>query len=573
LLNLRASTLGLVGLLVSPLVAVLSGQTYTISTVAGGGLPANIAAPAATIAKPTSVAVDRAGNLYFPSGNGVLRMDAATRNLTVVAGTGTPGFSGDHGPATSAQLNAPSSVAVDPSGNVYIADGHRIREVSSGIIFTIAGDGTAGSTGDNGPAIAARVNPISLATDAGGNLYFTNTVLSTDVLTTPGGPIFVSSGSVREISGGAITTIAGNGTCCSRTSDNVAATSVPLYELAGIAVDAAGNLYVASQTDLDNTPAIRKISQGIVTTVAGGGTGTIQSGSPATGVTFSGPVGLAVNPAGDFFFSDNTHVWKISQGAITSIAGNSAHGFGGDGGPAVDSTLFAPAGLALDPAGNLFIADTQNSRIREVSGGIITTAAGNGLEGYFGDGGQALGAEFFFPIGIALDSSGNLYIADQDNSRVREVSNGVITTVAGNGGQGSSGDGGPAIAAGLYNPEGVAVDSAGNLYIADSIDQVVRRVSGGMISTVGGPLNFPRDVALDAAGNVYVSDFLNERVYKLINGAWTPVAGNGSRGYSGDNGPASAAQLYQPTALAFDSAGNLYIADAENPVSAKCRTA
>ncbi|HUA63758.1 MAG TPA: IPT/TIG domain-containing protein [Verrucomicrobiae bacterium] len=553
-LRLRAAILGLVSLSVSPLVTPLSAQSYTISTVAGGGLPSNIAALRAAIGPVSSLATDTAGNLYLISGNQVVRMDSAAGTLTVAAGTGAPGFSGDHGPAVQAQLNQPSAIAIDLSGNIYVADHYRIREISSGIIFTIAGDGTAGSTGDNGPAIAARVNPVSMATDAAGNLYFTNTVSNNDILNTPGGPIFVKSSSVREISGGVVTTIAGNGTCCGPTSDNVPATGVPMYELTGIAVDSAGNIYVGSQADLDNTAAVRRISQGIVTTVSPG----------SGGVAFSGPNGIALDAAGAVYFSDSSHIWKIVNGGLTLAAGTGGYGFGGDGGPAAGATLNQPYGIAFDSAGALYIADEQNARVRQISNGVITTVAGNGTQSFGGDGGPATAASLFMPIGIALDRSGNLYIADQDNSRVREVSNGIITTVAGNGSETDAGDGGPATAAGLFNPEGVAVDSAGNLYIADSINNVVRKVSGGVITTVGGPLNFPRAVAVDPNGNVYASGFLNEQVFELVNGNWVAVAGNGTRGYSGDNGPATSAQLNQPWGMAFDSAGNLYIGDSGN---------
>ncbi len=484
-LRVRSSATPLVALL--PLLltcrASLPAQDYLITTFAGGGVQNNVAATAASISGVASVALDDAANLYFLTGNTVLRMDAATRNLTVVAGTGVPGFAGDHGPAVNAQLNQPSSVAVDPAGNIYIADGYRIREVSGGIIFTIAGDGTAGSTGDNGPALQARVHPVSLATDRSGNLYFTNTVSNSDILNTPGGPIFVKSSSVREIANGVIATVAGNGTCCNSSADNVPATSVPMYELSGLAVDAAGNIFVGSQADEDNVAAVREISGGMVTTLAPG----------VGGNSFGGPNGLALDATGNVYFSDSSHVWKIVNGATTLVAGSGAYGFGGDGGPPAQATFNAPAGLAFDSSGNLYIADTQNHRIREISNGTISTAAGNGAESFFGDGGPATSADLFLPIGIALDRVGNLYIADQDNSRVREVSNGIISTVAGNGRQGVSGDGGPAVEAGLFNPEGAAVDAAGNLYIADSINGLVRKVSGGIITTVAsGPVSARR---------------------------------------------------------------------------------
>ena len=561
----------------------LCGQGYLVSTVAGGGLTVNVPATSAAIA-PSSVAVDAAGNIYFVSGNAVLRVDAATKTLTLVAGNATAGFGGDNGPATSARLNRPSAVAVDSAGNVYIADAYnyRIRKVANGIITTIAGNGIPGAGGDNGPAVNAQVNPQGLAVDSAGNLYVAGTVL-TGSNSNGFFSIIVNSGSVREISGGTIATIAGNGTCCNPTSDGVAATNVPLYEPGAIAVDSAGNVYVASSSDLDYPGAVRKISHGVISTVAGSASGTaLGDGGPATSALLSAIAGLAVDSAGNLFIADaaNYRVREVSGGVISTVAGNGAFSFGGDNGPATGAGL-VPGGLALDSAGNLYLSDTFNNRIREISHAVIATVAGNGLASFGGDNGPATSAQLYAPGGMALDSAGNLYIADIDNSRIREVTNGTIATVAGDGAYAFGGDNGPATAAGLFYPYDVAADAAGNLYIADRDDARVRMVSKGVITTVagggpasqnsngdGGPatsalLGAPSYLAVDSAGNLYIGE-CGTTVRKVSNGIITTVAGNGTLGYGGDGGPATSAELNLACGIAVDPAGSLYIADSNN---------
>jgi uncharacterized protein (TIGR03437 family) len=237
-------------------------------------------------------------------------------------------------------------------------------------------------------------------------------------------------------------------------------------------------------------------------------------------------------------------------------------------------------GVAVDVAGNLYIADSFNNRIRRVSNGVITTVAGNGQAGFIGDNGPATSAKLDGPQGVAVDSAGNIYIADTNNNRIRKVSNGVITTVAGNGSLFFSGDNGPATNAQLKGPLGVAVDPAGNIYIADSVNNRIRRVSNGVITTFAGNggLGFSGDngpatsaqlsgtggVAADSGGNVYIADVNNFRVRRVANGVITTVAGNGTGGFSGDNGLATNAALNQPNGVAVDLAGNVYVADTGN---------
>jgi uncharacterized protein (TIGR03437 family) len=538
------------------------GQTYTISTFAGGGLPVNIPGTSASLGSPASVAADRAGNVFFATQNTVLRLDATTGILTLVAGNGTPGFSGDNGLAIGAQLYNPGGVAVDSAGNVYISDGgnYRVRKVSNGVITTVAGNGTPGSGGDNGSATSAQLyNPGGVAVDSAGNLYIADQF----------------NFRVRKVSNGVITTVAGGGLSL---ADNVPATSAELNYPMGVAVDSADNLYIAVASNNFVPGLIRDVTNGIISTVAGGGT----SGGdnvPATSAALGYLLGVAVDSAGNLFIADtsNNRIRKVSNGVIATVAGNGGPFFSGDNGPATSAQLWYPGDVAVDSAGNLYIADTLNNRIRKVSNGVITTVAGGGACCFSGDNGPATSAQLYNPQGVAVDSAGNVYIADSENYRVRKVSNGVIATVAGNGTRnlipGFSGSNGPAAGAQLYWPSAVAVDSAANLYIADSSSGIlglslglIYEVSNGVIATVAGgaALNSPTGIAVDSAGNLYIADTMNNRILEVSNGTITTVAGNGTQGFGGDNGPATSAQLFRPSGVAVDSAGNLYIADTFN---------
>ena len=327
--------------------------------------------------------------------------------------------------------------------------------------------------------------------------------------------------------------------------------------------------------------------QGIITTVAGNGQmGFSGDGGPATAASLIYPTGVALDAAGNLYIADHgdNRIRKVSpSGTISTVAGNGAKAFSGNGGAATNAGM-GPYGVAVDAAGNLYIGDDYNNRIRKVSpGGTISTVAGDGAEGFSGDGGPATAASLRWPTAVAVDAAGNLYIADNWNYRVRKVSpSGTISTVAGDGREGFSGDGGPATRASLSSPSGVAVDAAGNLYIADYWNSRVRKVNpSGTISTMagngvkafggdGGPasaasLVTPCGVAVDAAGSLYIADCGPSVIRKVSpSGIITTVAGNGTSAFSGDGGPATSASLYVPAAVAVDAAGNLYIADDDN---------
>ena len=553
------------------------------------------------------VAVDAAGNLYIADNSiSVVRRVDVNGKSSTVAGTGSPGYSGDGGPATRAQLNLPHAVAVDAAGNLYIAEwgNHRVRKVdANGIITTVAGTGSKGYSGDGGPATNADLNnPNDVAVDRAGNLYIAdhnnsrvrrvdpNGIITT-VAQSAGGRSLTSVavdavGNVyfgtwhrfsRVDPAGVITTVAGNGSR-GYGGDGGPATSAMFDFASGIAVDAAGNVYIA---DGNNSRVRRVDPSGIITTVAGTGTsGYSGDGGPATDAHLNHPEGVAVDANGNLYVSDlyNGHVRKVTfssgggappppTGTITTVAGTGTSGYSGDGGPAVGARIALPFGVAVDVAGNLYIADTENHRVRRVNpAGTIETVAGTGTSGYSGDGGSAVSARVSFPFGVAVDTAGNLYIADTGNHVIRRVDpSGRITTVAGTGTQGDSGDGGPAVSAQLDEPWEVAVDGAGNLYIVALGNRGIRRVDrSGRIGTVAG-VPSAYGIAVDAAGALYVPNVESHVVHRVDpSGRVTTVAGTGTQGYSGDEGPAASARIDSPTDVAVDSAGNLYIVDTEN---------
>jgi RHS repeat-associated protein len=506
--------------------------------------------------------------------------------INTVAGAGS--FTGDGGPATSARINNDAGVALDSSGNIYIADtwNNCVRKVtvSTGVITTIAGDDAGGYAGDGGAATTARLEqPQGVALDSSGNVYIADT----------------GNNRIRKVTvlTGDIATIAGNGTA-GYSGDGGAAISAELNFPSGVAVDSSGNVYIADAYN----QRVRKltVSTAKISTIAGNGIpGYTGNSGPAISAELSNPSGVAVDSSGNIYIADsgNNSVRKVtaSSGDIAAFAGNGTYGYSGDNGPAVNAQLALPYGVFVDSSGNVYIADSNNSVIRKVTALTlaITTVAGNGSPGYLGDGAQAMSAALYDPAGVVVDASGNIYIADDFNCRVRKVtaSTGIINTVAGSTSYG--GDGGPATSALFYYPGGMRVDASGNLYIADTINDAIRKVtaSTGIITTIAGngtccysgdgkaatsaQLYYPSDVALDSNGNIYIADSDNSRIRKVTvaTGVITTVAGNGTFGYSGDGSAAANAALNFPSGVAVDSAGNLYIADNDNNVIRKVTAA
>jgi len=321
---------------------------------------------------------------------------AQVYTISTIAGTATQGYAGDSGPATSAEFFLPGCILVDSSGKIYITDGgnQRVRVISSGTVTTFAGNGTAGFLGDTKAATSAELHdPSGLALDSSGNLYIAD----------------ASNSVIRVVSGGNINTFAGTATV-GYTGDGAAATSAELSNPVAVAVDSSNNVYIA---DAGNN-VIREVSSGNINTILGGAITTTQLSQPDAIVYSNGALYIAD--------TGNRRILKyeISGGAVTLIAGNGTLGYTGDGGPAVDAGLGDPMGLAVDAVGNVYIADTLNSRIRKVTpDGTISTVAGDGIQAFFGDGGVATKAAIYFPHDVALDSAGNIYIADTFNNRIR----------------------------------------------------------------------------------------------------------------------------------------------------------
>ena len=533
---------------VAPLVCLAAGlclgqsSQYVATTIAGGGLPSTPAAAVSTpVAYPHSVVADSSGNLYFTAMNCLFQVDPGGTVTRVAGNSASPGYSGDGGPATSAQFSNPQGPAIDGAGNLYVADSGNgtIRRIGpNGVITSLILNGSSAYFGVRSPLLSPSLNyPMAVAVDGSGNLY-----------------IGESAVVVRVAANGALTTMAGTGTR-GDSGDGGAATSAQLNSPAGIAVDTSGDVYFADNA----SNRVRKIgTYGTITTVAGTGVaGYSGDGGPAAPFSqLNSPNGISLDAAGALYIADtnNYAIRKVTpDGTITSVVGDGKLGYGGDGEPADTGQLAFPYGVATDTAGNLYVADSWNSRIRKVnSGGMLSTYAGNGTA-WWGDGGPATSALLYSPWGVVLDGGGNVYIGDALNNRVRRVStDGVISTVAGTGAPGYSGDGGQATGAGLDAPAGVSVDADDNLLIADSDNSRVRKVTpAGIIGTAAGSgawgdagelgpataaqFMIPMGVTTDTAGNFYVADSWGSQIRKVTtDGTISTIAGTGSQGYSGE---------------------------------------
>jgi sugar lactone lactonase YvrE len=620
-----------------------------ISTVVGGG-PVALPGTTSSIGSPAAVRFDTAGNAYFLDNNfgRVIKQDT-TGKVSVYAGNGTVGFSGDGGPATAAQMNGPSGMCLDTANNLYIADSDNavIRRVAAatGIITTFAGVQTSTDMiygGDGGLATAANLHfPDGCSFDSAGNLYIADRGNNEIRVIYEGGAVPVGvtapvAGHIYKFAGG---TDAAGTTPPSQNGgfspDGTAANVAALYGPFDVFVDTSvtpnnvyyteiGNHYDANGNPILTAPInnniVREIvgSTGLIQTVAGKqGVFGADNNVAAVGAALNQPKGLSVDATGNIFFADqvNQVIREVPKatGIIGIVAGQfTHHGYAGDGGPATsgNASLTFPSGTLVDATGTLYIADQGSFAVRKVpnvtSGtSNISSIAGNGKLSYGGDGAAALSGELNTPAGLAVDSTGNIIIADSGSDLIRKV-NGVtapfdLSTIAGS----------PEANGFLNTPTsvvnvalGTAVDAAGNIYIADTLNCIIRKISGTTISTfagieptivnpdnslanvptcgftaqagaaVGTKLGFLNSVAVDSNGNVFFSDKTNNVIWEVPK-ATTPTMTAGSAyivvgmqsttgAFGGEGGPANQAQLSGPTGIYIDVYNNLFIADAGN---------
>jgi sugar lactone lactonase YvrE len=550
-------------------------QSLLISTLAGGGNgSADGTGSGASFSYPVGVAVDASGNVYVAdTQNGTIRKVTPVGVVTTLAGSpGVQGSSDGTGPGAS--FNRPEGVAVDAAGNVYVADflNDTIRKITpAGVVTTLAGSpGVQGSGDGTGPS--ARFNgPFGLAVDSSGNLYVGD----------------MGNDTIRKVTpAGAVSTLAGS-PGLSGSSDG-AGQGASFNSPQGTAVDPAGNVYVADT--LNQT--IRMITpSGIVTTIAG--SAGLSGSADGTGASarFYYPTGVAVDAAGDVFVADRDNCTirgVTAKGVVATLAG-SAYSYGFSDGTGAAARFGYEQGIAVDAAGNVYVADTNNSTIRKIApGGVVTTLAGAAMVVGSSDGTGAA-ASFRYPGGIATDSAGNVYVADTYNNTVRKITPaGVVTTLAGTAGV-SGGVDGTGAGASFSLPVGIVVNAAGTIYVSDFYDNTIRAITpAGVVTTLAGAtgtvgsadgtgaaarFNGPQGIALDASGNLYVADSWNATIREVTPaGVVTTFAG--TAGVTGAaNGAATAATFSVPLDVAIDGSGDLYVADNGNSLIRKISAA
>jgi sugar lactone lactonase YvrE len=549
--------------------------TGTVSIIAGTGVPGSsgdgIAATSAMLSASTGgIALDSSGNVYFVEGNRVREVTVADGIIHTVAGTqgAAGGFGGDNGRATSALLNSPGGIAVDSANNIYIADqsNSRVRKVASsnGNISTIAGNGQVGLP-VNGAALSSPLGlPYGLTVDSSGNVYVTDIRFTV---------VF------KIASSGSLTLMAGSQTFSY--SDGPAISSY-LNEPVGVTVDGSGNLFLAEK----NGNRVREVTNGNLRTVAGM-LHYAGDGGPATSALLNVPLDVALDGQGDVFIADysNYRIRKVTpDGNISTFAGSGIPAYPPEAAPAISAGLPPVYAMAADANGNLYLAAGLKV-LKITTAGVVSTLAGAGSPGDTGDGGAAAKATFLLVTGVAVDASANVYVADAVANRVRKVSaaDGTIAPFAGTGKPGSSGDGGLATSA-LLNLSGnapLAVDHTGNVYIGDGGNKVVRVVApNGIIGTsVGnGTLGMPTDgdqaasspfsaaagIAVDSSGTLYITSQIYYNIYNVDSTGIIHVVGGAGADAVTDGVLANSTSGFNAKGIKVDASGDLYVADEGN---------
>ena len=557
--------------------------TGIITTIAGGGLidnGDNIPVMDAALSDLTSIAIDKHNTIYISNATTIRRIDPNTNHLIRMAGSGF-GFAGDNGPALDASFQSISGIATDTAGNIYVSDAFRVRKIDiiTGIINTIAGNGTNTNSGDNGPATSAGFSILkAIAPDSSGNIY-----------------LLTSTYTVRKITAatGIVTTVAGTGVP-SYSGDGGLATAAKLFSPNHIGTDAAGDLYISDYCRLRKVNTVT----GIINTIAGTFLAeTSGDGGSASTASFAVARTIAIARDGNVYVEDfsSNSVRKIdhSSNIITRWIGNGTIGVSGLGGSKDSVQLYRPHYMALDKLDHLYISDQPNGRIYKINSFTheITTTAGTGaLVSNVDNGMAATAARIGMPFGLSPDTAGNLYFVDY-NMYIRKVDGytGILSTVAGTGVNDYSGDGGPATLAAINNVKEIAVDGHSNLYIADAGNNRIRKIDviTGIITSIAGTgtpgysasdsiaidaaLNGPSNIRFDKNDNLYFCDNggLMIRRIDAITGHITTIAGTGVGGYTGDGGTATAAQTGFISALTTDDAGNVYLSDQNHSIVRK----
>ena len=597
----------------------VQAQPMLITTASGyaGKGSANGAGSSALFFGPQAVAVDGAGNVYVAdTGNNIIRVVTASGVSSTLAGTAGMKGSAD-GTGTNASFNQPAGIALDSAGNIYVSDygSSTIRKVTqAGEVTTLAGaTGVTGSVNNIGTN-ALFFHPMGVAVDSATNVYVADygnhlirKIAPPNVVSTlagiagvfgsadgPGGLLYepeavavdqaghvyvadTGNAAIRMItSGGSVTTLAGSPGSLGKT--DASGTNALFYQPAGIAIDSAGYLYVADY--FNNT--IRQISPiGVVTTLAGlaGAAGSADGANRSA--RFWGPQGVAAGSTGTVYIADTANgAIRImtASGVVTTLAGSPSEG--SINGVTSSARFYSPQNVAVDGQNNLYVADTQNSVIRKITPlGVVSVLAGT--PGMFGSvDGAGASALFSGPQGIALDSGGNLYVADTGNSTIRKITaSGSTSTLAGSAGNPGSTDGTGASAQ-FYQPKGVAVDSANNVYVADTGNHTIRLITPGAVSSTlagmagafgtadgsnaGARFNSPTGIAVDGSGNLYVTDYNNNTIRQVTSpGVVTTLAGWAGMWGSTD-GPGANALFFEPSGISVDGSGNLYVVDSGN---------
>ncbi|HZZ20828.1 MAG TPA: hypothetical protein VFE25_15750, partial [Opitutaceae bacterium] len=554
----------------------LRASTYAFAPLAGNAAVldhTNGSGNNARFFNPTGVAVDASGNIYIADGGDhTVRKITSGGSVSTLAGNSGQAGSAD-GSGSSATFLYPYAVAVDGSGNVYVADSgnHNIRKITAGgSTSTLAGSaGVPGSTDGTGTAALFNL-PQGIAVDGSGNVYVSDTNNSTIRKITAAGTVSTLAGAAGQTG----------------SSDGSAGSARFNYPF-GIATDAAGNVYVA---DFGNSTIRMVTPTGAVTTLAGSAGNAGANDGGGSGAKFNHPSAVTLDAAGNIYVIDtsNQTVRKVtSTGNVTTLAGNSGFLGSADGGGA-SATFFYPGGIGSTASGTLYVADTGNHTVRQVtSNGSVTTFAGSSGQKGSADG-TGTSATFLYPYGVALDGSGHIYVADHGNNTIRKITTaGSVSTFAGSTGPAGSSDG-TGGAASFSGPAGVAVDGSGNVYVADSGNSSIRKISAsGAVTTFAGSsgssgssdgtggaarFNAPEAVAVDTAGNVYVADTNNNTIRKITSGGTvTTLAGAAGQTGSSD-GPGGSARFNGPYALAVDTNGNVYVADLFNATIRKIDT-